>query len=173
MPEPYDTIARQAYEKILGKEITNVRLRDYYNSFFQESIDHYGAYQCWACFDCHRHQKATQGWGKPPSKCPQCNSKRVYEIATFQARASILDNAFTSTFSFLMQTHYKLPLVSTSGHKRTHDFEVTPDVAIEVKGSPASVTNPDSSLARLGRPGLERSDTRKKVFDNARTYRQR
>jgi len=72
-----------------------------------------------------------------------------------------------------MQTFYQLPLVPTPGNTRTHDFEVTVDIAIETKGSPNRVVNPDGTITSLGRPGMERSDTRKKAFDNARTYRQR
>lgn len=173
MTEPYDSIARDAYDKLLKNSPTNSRLRDYFNTCFQNSIDHYGAYQCWACVNCLRQGNATQGWGNPPAECPQCHSATIYEIATFQARAPIVGNAFANAFAYLMITHFRLPLVSTPGNTRTHDFEVTSEIAIETKGSPASVSNPDGTLTRLGRPGMERSDTRKKAFENARTYRQR
>lgn len=173
MTLPFDAIAKNAYAKFLSVSISNSRLRDYYNTCFQQSIDHYGAYQCWACINCLRLGNQTQAWGKPPSKCPNCNSATVYEIATFQARSSIVGNAFASAFSQLMQTYFRLPLIPTPGNTRTHDFEVTSNIAIETKGSPMSVTNPDGSLTLLGRPGMERSDTRKKAFENARTYRQR
>jgi len=72
-----------------------------------------------------------------------------------------------------MQERFHIPLVATPGNTRTHDFEVAADVAIEVKGSPSVIRNPDGTVTKLGRPGLERSDTRKKAFDNARTHRQR
>jgi len=72
-----------------------------------------------------------------------------------------------------MQTRYRLPLIPTPGNTRTHDFEVTGDIALETKGSPSRVSNPDGTFTDLGRPGMERSDTRKKAFENARTYRQR
>lgn len=173
MAEPYDSIVRKEYDKFLNNSITNARLRDYFGACFQDSIDHYGAYQCWACINCLRMGNCTQGWGKPPSKCPDCNSTLVYQIASFQARAPIVGNAFAAAFSYLMQTHYRLPLTPTPGNTRTHDFEVTSDVAIETKGSPTTVTNPDGTFTHLNRPGMERSDTRKKAFDNGRTYRQR
>ncbi len=173
MTEPYDSIARTQYERLLGRSVTNARMRDYFNACFQNSVDHYGAYQCWVCVNCLRSGNATQGWGKPPSRCPRCNSTSVYEIATFQARSPIVGSAFASAFSYLMRTRYQLPLTPTPGNTRTHDFEVTGDVAIETKGSPSKVVNPDGTITELGRPGLERSDTRKKAFDNARTYRQR
>jgi hypothetical protein len=173
MTEPFDTISRESYEKFLGDSINNTRIRNYFNACFQDSIDHYGAYQSWACINCLRNGNATQGWGTPPSRCIRCNSTVVYEIATFQARSSIVGNAFASAFSFLMRTYFRLPLTPTPGNTRTHDFEVTSDIAIETKGSPSTVTNPDNTLTRLDRPGMERSDTRKKAFENARTYRQR
>jgi len=173
MTEPFDSIARETYDKVLSGQITNAKLRDYFNTCFQKSIDHFGLYQCWSCFNCLRNGRATQGWGKPPSSCPNCHSTAVYEIATFQARAPIVGKAFASAFSYLMQTRYSLPLVPTPGNTRTHDFEVTGDIAIETKGYPSRVINPDGTYTDLGRPGMERSDTRKKAFDNARTYRQR
>lgn len=173
MPEPFDAIVRDAYDRILSGSITNPRLKDYFDACFQESIDYYRAYQRWACVNCLRVGNTTQGWGKPPSRCPRCHSTTVYEIATFQARAPIVGNAFANAFAYLMMTHFRLPLVPTPGNTRTHDFEVTSEIAIETKGSPASISNPDGTLTHLGRPGMERSDTRKKAFENARTYRLR
>jgi len=173
MAEPFDSIANEAYVRTLKGSISNSRLKDYFNLCFQHSIDHYGVYQSWACINCLRHGRATQGWGEPPSRCPRCNSTIVYEIATFQARSPVVGSAFASAFFHLMQTYFHLPLVPTPGNTRTHDFEVTSEIAIETKGSPIAITNPDGTVTHLGRPGMERSDTRKKAFENARTYRQR
>lgn len=173
MSEPYDSIAHDAYDKLLKTSITNTHLRDYFNTCFQNSIDYYGAYQCWTRVNCLRQGNATQAWGEPPSTCPKCHSGLIYEIATFQSRAPIVGSAFSSAFYCLMRSHFRLPLTPTPGNTRTHDFEVTSEIAIEVKGSPASVVNPDGTVTRLDRPGMERSDTKKKAFDNARTYRQR
>ena len=173
MTEPFDSIAGETYSKFLGASINNARLKDYFNTCFQASIDSYGVYQCWACTNCLRLGNKTQGWGKPPSKCPECHLPSVYEIASFQARSSVVGNAFASAFSHLMQVHYRLPLIPTPGNTRTHDFEVTADIAIEAKGSAKSFINPDGSLISLDRPGMERSDTRKKAFDNAHTYKER
>ncbi|MBM3149281.1 MAG: hypothetical protein FJ008_07075 [Chloroflexi bacterium] len=72
-----------------------------------------------------------------------------------------------------METRYRLPLTPTPGNTRTHDFEVRGDIAIEAKGSPSRIINPDGTFTELDRPAMERSDTRKKAFENARTYRQR
>jgi hypothetical protein len=72
-----------------------------------------------------------------------------------------------------MTIYFRLPLTYTPGNTRTHDLEVTPEIAIEAKGSPSRVTNPNGTFTHLGRPGMERSDTHKKAFDNAHTYRER
>ena len=171
MSEPYDTIAQEAYSRFLASSVTNAKLRDYYNACFQSSIDHFGAYQCWACVNCLKLGRKTQEWGEPPATCPQCRSTAVYEIGTFQARASKVGYAFSSAFSYLMKTHFRLPLDDTPGNTRTHDLEIATAVAIEAKGSPASFMNPNGKITHLGRPGMERSDTRKKAFANADTYR--
>jgi len=173
MTEPFDTIAADVYKKYLNASPTNSNLKGYFNTCFQTAIDHYGVYQCWACTGCLRSGRKTQGWGKPPSRCPECHLPSVYEIASFQARSSVVGNAFAGAFSYLMQAHYRLPLLPTPGNTRTHDFEITADIAIEAKGSPSSITNPDGSSTQLNRPGMERSDTRKKAFDNAHTYKER
>jgi hypothetical protein len=172
LSEPFDSIANAAYEKYVKGTLSNAQLREYYAACFQNAIDHYGLYQCWSCVNCLKSGNSTQGWGRPPSRCPRCKSGSVYEIASFQARSSAVGGAFASGFSVLMSRHFRLPLAPTPGNTRTHDFEVTPEIAIEAKGSPARIINPDGSTTLLGRPGLERSDTKKKASDNGHTYRQ-
>jgi hypothetical protein len=170
--EPFNSIANETFDKYLKGGLSNLHLRDYFVVCFQKAIDNYALYRCWSCLSCLRSGNNTQGWGDPPSRCPKCNSNSVYEIASFQARSSVVGSAFASAFSVLMLRHFRVPLVSTPGNTRTHDFEVTPEIAIETKGSPAKVSNPDGSVTKFGRPGLERSDTKKKAFDNGHTYRQ-
>ncbi len=172
MPEQFESIAKDAYDKHLSGGLSNQHVRDYYHACFQNAVDLYGLYQCWSCVNCLKAGKSSQGWGHPPTRCPQCNSTSVYEIASFQARSSVVGNAFAAAFSTLMLWHFRVPLDPTPGNTRTHDFEITPEIAIEAKGSPAKITNPDGTVTEPGRPGLERSDTRKKAFDNAHTYRQ-
>ncbi|MGD0355840.1 MAG: hypothetical protein ABSB31_10480 [Dehalococcoidia bacterium] len=173
MIELYVQIAHTAYNKYLSSSLTNAHLKDYFNSCFQASIDHFATYQSWTCVNCLKSGKATQGWGQPPSKCPNCRSTAVYETGTFQARASVVGKAFANAFSYLMKIQFRLPLITTPGNTGTHDFEVTPDIAIEAKGSPSSFNNPDGRVTHLDRPGMKRSDTKKKAFDNAHTYRER
>lgn len=173
MTDPYDSIAHNAYDRLAKGSITNNRLKEYFNTCFQESIDARGAYQCWTCISCLRQGRPTQGWGSRPRICPVCRAQSVFEIATFQSRTPTVGNAFSSAFLCLMQKHFRLPLTPTPGNTETHDFEVTSEIAIEAKGSPANIVNPDGTITHLGTPGLERSDTKKKAFANARTHRQR
>ena len=175
MTEPYDSIATSNFSRFLSQGINNQRLRSYYSACFQDAIDSFHVYPCWACSNCIKDGNTTAGLGNKPKPpvCPTCQSHTIFEIATFQARASVVGNAFSSAFACVMVNHYNIPLVPTPGNTRTHDFEVTEEVAIEAKGSPGRITNPDGSITQLERPGMERSDTRKKAFDNGRTFRQR
>ena len=70
-----------------------------------------------------------------------------------------------------MVTKFELPAVPTPGNTNTLDIEVTPRVAIETKGSPRQLLNPDKTVTRFNRPGLERSDTWKKAQANALKFR--
>lgn len=72
-----------------------------------------------------------------------------------------------------METNFNLPIHPTPEGTKTHDFEITQAVAIETKGSPSYIINPDGTRSNLGEPGLLRSDTEKKAFANATKYRQR
>ena len=116
---------------------------------------------------------ATAEFGNLPQICPVCGSNRVFEVATFQSRSSIVGNVFESAVLHLLVTRFELPTASTPGNTDTHDIEVTPRVAIETKGSPRIVRNPDNTVTEIARPGLERSDTWKKAQANARNFRRR
>ena len=70
----------------------------------------------------------------------------------------------------LVYTHYGLELMPTPGNTKTHDLEVTPKVAVEVKGSARRISFPDGTSHKISRPGMMRSDTEKKAFDNARNF---
>ena len=173
MAEPYDSIAIDSFSRFLSEGVSNQGLRRYYAACFQDSIDRFAIYQSWACSSCISEARTTAGWGEKPSQCPTCALGTVYEIATFQSRSTVVGNAFGSAFFYLMRTYYRIPIVPTPGNTGTHDFEVSGGIAIEAKGSPARVLNPDRSVTRLSRPGMERSDTEKKAFANGRLYHQR
>lgn len=169
---PYDEIAADNYCQFIGdRALTNDRLRHYFDSCFQTAIDDSGCYAAWACLSCIGNGAATARFGERPNRCPMCGSRQVYEIATFQSRASVVGNAFESAVRHLLTIRFELPAVPTPGNTRTHDIEITSAIAIETKGSPRQVQNPDHTVSTLSRPGLERSDTWKKAQANAANYR--
>ena len=169
---PYDDIADVNYRRFVSERaLTNDRLRHYFDSCFQDAIDAAGCYPAWACLACIGNGAATAQFGNSPKRCPLCESAKVFEIATFQSRASVVGNAFESAVRCLLITRFELPAVPTPGNTRTHDIEITSAVAIETKGSPRQVQNPDQTATTVARPGLERSDTWKKAQANAANYR--
>ena len=171
----YDASAGANYATHFGGNapLTNPRLQNYFNGCFQQSIDEAGCYPAWACLTCMAGRQPTAEFGNRPTKCPTCDSRETYEIATFQARSSVVGNAFEAAVRYILITKFELPAMPTPGNTRTHDIEVTPRIAIEAKGSPRQLLNPDRTVTRFPVPGMERSDTKKKAFDNAHTFRQR
>lgn len=169
----YDAIAADGYRKFLdGVLLTNQRLRYYFDYCFQHAIDDVGCYPAWACIGC-LGKSATAEFGNTPKRCPKCDSDKVYEIATFQSRASVVGNVFEKAVIRLLVTKFELPATLTPGNTRTHDIEITNRVAVETKGSPRRLLNPDDTPTTFARPGLERSDTWKKAQANARNFRMR
>ena len=128
-------------------------------------------YPAWACVTCIGGGTTTAEFGNLPRQCPVCGSRRVFEVATFQGRASIVGKVFEIAVRYLLTTKFELPAVPTPGNTNTHDVEVTSRVAIETKGSPRYVQNPDNTVTTIARPGLERSDTWKKAQANALKFR--
>lgn len=171
-PIPYDEVAQANYSLHLGnRTLNNNALRHYFDGCFQQVIDTMACYPAWACVSCIGGRKTTAEFGNIPKQCPICGSRRVFEIATFQGRASIVGKVFESAVRYLLSTNFELPALPTPGNTNTHDVEVTPRVAIETKGSPRYVQNPDNTVTTIARPGLERSDTWKKAQANALKFR--
>ena len=173
MTTPYKAIALEQCRLHLSSGVNNARLSRYYSECFQAVVEHFQVWPCWTCTNCLGNGHKTVSWGPKPSKCPSCQRNSVYEVATFQARASHVGNAFTAAFQVAMEQVYRLPLTFTPGNTATHDFEVGEDVSIEAKGSPRSIKNPDGTTSKFDRPGMERSDTEKKAFANGETHRRR
>ncbi len=168
----YNDIAAANYSRFIGRTLlTNDRLRHYFDACFQSAIDEAGCYPVWACVGCIGNGKATAAFGNAPRRCPICESPKVFEVATFQSRASVVGNAFERAVRHLLTARFELPATPTPGNTHTHDIEVTSAIAIETKGSPRRLLNPDQSITTLQRPGLERSDTWKKAQANAANYR--
>jgi hypothetical protein len=117
--------------------------------------------------------KFSYGWGDKPNACPVCNEKTVYEVATFQGRASYVGGMFEWACWHLLKEGYGITSRPTSESTRLYDLEIRPDVVIEAKGSPTYIINPDGSHSRLGRAGMMRTDTEKKAFANAKKWHTR
>ena len=173
MTTPYESIALEQRKLHLSSGVTNARLSRYYSGCFQAVVEYFKVWPCWTCTNCLGNGNPGVSWGTRPSRCPSCQSNNVYEVATFQARASHVWNAFTAAFHVVMEQAYRLPLTATPGNTTTHDFEIGQDVSIEAKGSPRSIKNPDGTTSKFDRPGMERSDTEKKAFANGETHRRR
>ena len=127
----YDEIARDNYHHISNSELSNGRLREYFNGCFQQAIDERGCYSAWVCIACIGAGSHTSEFGIAPQACPACGSGKVFEVATFQSRSSIVGNVFESAVRHLLAARFELPAMSTPGNTNTHDIEITPRVAIE------------------------------------------
>lgn len=173
--EPYSTIAKNNYQRIIqaSSVLTNALLKTYIDTCFTDTLDQLGLYAAWCCTNCMKNDRASNGWGKHPNRCPNCGQPSAYQIATFNAWASPVGATFAAAVYFLLRCSYRLPIVETPGNTKTHDFEITSSFVIEAKGSPLQVANPDGSSYELGRPGMERSDTEKKAFANASVFKDR
>jgi len=170
---PHDEISavvRGIYDDELRDGISNKSLSRYFDKAFQTVVDQHGLYPAWACVKCLSKNLSTVRWGDKPARCPVCGDFATYSVATFQGRASRYGEVFVAALQHLAQAHYQLPLRHTPGNTKTHDLEVTPTIAIEAKGSARRIILPDRSVYPLSRPGMMRSDTEKKAFDNARNF---
>lgn len=110
--------------------------------------------------------------GDKPQKCHICNNK-VYEVGTFQARASYSGNMFDYGCQYILNEKYDIRTNSTSDQTRLCDFEIRLDIVVESKGSPKYVLNPDGTRSNLNRAGMLRTDTKKKAFANAKKWNNR
>lgn len=168
----YDDIAAANYAEFIGaRRLTNDTLRNYFEACFQQAVAEAGCYQAWACLACAQEDNGKVGFGERPRRCTQCGSRQVFEVATFQGRAPVVGSVFESAVLELLSTRFELPVTRTPGNTNTHDLEISNRMAIETKGSPRHLDNPDGSVTTLHRPGMERTDTEKKAFANGRRYR--
>ncbi len=174
IPQPYQGIIQQNYsDYITDKDLNSANLKKYFDEGFNRTIQQYGDYICWVCVNCMALGVPSFGWGEKPQRCPQCKESKTYEVATFQGRASRMGSIFAWSFYYLMDKNFSFKIYPTPEGTNTHDFEITQAIAIETKGSPSYIINPDGTRVALGEPGLMRTDTEKKAFANAAKYRQR
>ena len=166
----YTHIAESHY-RIVGKRLTNSTLQRYFDECFSDAISQSGLYPAWVCMQCPPNKTDSIRYGIKPNTCPICGTDRVFEVATFQGRAPVVGSTFKAAFQVLMRYKFELELKATSTGTTTHGLEASRGIAIEVKGSPLSYNSPDGTVFNPTRPGLMRSDTRKKTLANARQYK--
>jgi DNA-directed RNA polymerase subunit RPC12/RpoP len=167
---PYLTVAKQNYPTITKNGITNDSLQKYFTDSFNDICKAMALYKCWICVRCMELNKFSYGWGDKPNTCPKCGEKTVYEVATFNARASYVGEIFQWAFWLLLKNYYGITARPTSDTTRLYDLEIRPDVVIEAKGSPKYIINQDGTHSKLERAGMLRSDTEKKAFANAKKW---
>lgn len=172
IPQPYHSIIKQNFKTFEGSALSDNSLSRFFEGCFNDVYRMVGLYKTWVCVACLAVGKHSYGWGDKPKNCPICN-KTVYEVGTFQARASYVGNVFDYACQYLLNTRYDLQTKPTSESTRLYDFELQNDVVVESKGSPKYVINPDGTRSSLDRAGLLRSDTEKKGFANATKWRRR
>jgi len=170
---PYLTIAKKNYITLAKSGITNDSLARYFNECFEDICRAMALYKCWVCVRCMELSKFSYGFGDKPATCPECNEKTIYEVSTFQARASYSGEMFQWAFWYILKNHYGIEAKPTSESTRLYDLELRADVVIEAKGSAEYIINPDGSHSKLDRAGMLRSDTEKKAFANAQSWHNR
>ena len=168
IPEPYKSIVSDNFKNI--GQISDRSLSKYFDGCFDDIFRMVSLYKTWVCVACLAVGKCVYGWGDKPDKCDVCQNK-IYEVATFQARAPYVGDIFDYACQYLLQEEYSIRTSPASEPTKIYDFKVRDDVVVETKGSPKRITNPDGSKSVLDRAGMLRSDTEKKAFANARKWR--
>ena len=171
MDKPYDDIAKKNYSGIAVGPLFDQELEEYFDNCFQDAIEHFQLYPSWACVECLRGEVSTHMWGEKPLVCPICKTENTYAVATFQARSSVVGTAFERSFALLLNQAFSIRLDPSPRNSETHDFELAKQAVFELKGSPSQLKYPNGQFTKLSKPGMERSDTKKKAFDNAKTFR--
>ncbi len=166
----YAHIAESNY-RVVSKRLTHATLQRYFDDCFNDAISQSGLYPAWVCMQCSPSNSGSIRYGIKPNTCPVCDTDRVFEVATFQGRAPVVGSTFRAAVQALMRFRFELELRSTSSGITTHGLEASHEIAIEAKGSPLSYHSPDGTVFNPQRPGLMRSDTRKKTLANARQYK--
>ena len=170
LPPDYSPIVRERYATLEAHSITTRALEEYFSGCFDDVIRQWKLYPMWVCMSCIASGTFTKDWGKRRALCPTCGSSALYEVATFNARASKVGDVFECAFYYLLR---KQGIGLARADRETHDFEGARGEGIETKGSPDSCPLPNGDRVTLDRPGMERSDTRKKALNNAREFKSR
>ena len=172
IPQPYNSVIKQNFKVFMENNVSNESLARFFDGCFNDVYRIVGLYKTWICVACLAVGRYNHGWGDKPAKCHICNNT-VYEVGTFQARATYVGSVFDYGCQYILNNRYDIRTNPTSDATRLYDFEIQKDVVVECKGSPKYVVNPDGSRSNLDRAGMLRSDTEKKAFANAKKWNDR
>lgn len=172
IPSPYDRITESNYARCLSGTLSDKALNDYFEKCFEDTVREKSLYACWVCVPCQAEGQIVFGFGVKPDTCPRCRKSTTYAVGTFQAWAKPVGDAFEWAFFRLLRDRYGMELSPAQPQEELFDFALPPKIAIGCKGSPSYILNPDGSKYRLGRPGLERSDSWKKADSDAKRFKQ-
>lgn len=172
MTDTYDQIAEDSYDRYINNaKLDNRILRSYFDRCFDDALAFSGHYPAYGCLECTLQSTGILYLGEKSKKCDDCGSESVFQLATFQGRASVYGKVFASAVQVLFQNHFNLNLRPTPHNTKTHDLEASTRIAIEAKGSARNIKLPDGKTITIDRPGLLRSDTEKKAEANGRNYK--
>lgn len=170
MGNEYFKIAADRYP-FSNQALSDELLRRYFEECFDDMFEAWPEYPAWVCVQCAtRKQPAVDFDFKHSSRCTVCGSEDIYQIATFQSRATRSGRVFQAAVQLLCEREFGIVLRSVAGS--THRLEFGSSTAIQAKGSPWKINIPNIGEMELDRPGLIRNDTVDKVVSNARNYKQ-
>lgn len=170
MISEFERIAESHYEN-LAQGFDDESLSTYFADCFAEAISLFNLYPASVCMKCAAEGEFPVMYGPKPKRCVECNSGQVYQIGSFQARASVVGETFQTAVRVLFERSFGLTLTKTPPNIATHNLQAPPDVAVEAKGSPNIISLPGGINHRLPRAGMLRTDTQKKTHGNARQYK--
>lgn len=167
-------MVKMNHERIIQQnEITDDSLSMYFDQCFDDTVRLYDLYKIWVCVDCIKLEQPTAGFGDKPVQCPNGHTK-IYEVSTFQGRASRVGRAFQHACYHLLFASFQIQSIANLDRNRLYDFEIKPSVVFDAIGSPSYLINYHGDThSTLHRSGMKRTDTEKKAFRNADTWMER
>lgn len=177
IPIHYQSFIKRNFASFIeNKPLMDDSLRRYFEGCFKDIGLLVPLPVMWICPYClgNNPRELTLGsnydWGDNPHRCGVCGG-RTYLIATFQARSGYSGSTFMYACHYLLINRFDIKVLISSSDTKLYDLEIANDLVIETKGSAKFIENIDGSISNLNRPGMKRSDTKKKAFDNGAGWR--
>ncbi|NQW18189.1 MAG: site-specific DNA-methyltransferase [Chloroflexi bacterium] len=155
-----------ARNNILGAEVTTDRLQHYFDDCFAESMKFLKLIPAWACVGC-----LTVKMGTKPERCPKCSRNTVFEVGSFQSRASHMSRVFVTALRSLLD-YIEIEVSQAPRSAKTHDLEIG-TTALAARGSPRWIPLglEEEGTQLLQGPGMLRTDTQKKAAATAEAFK--